>query len=204
MVVNLGLFHAEVTNLRRIFVGNGYTIEFFDRIVRYFLDNHTSNNMYPRQRDSDVYRLVLPYTGEVSDKFRFILRRFANKYNINCTLAFRPFKVSHYFSLKSPVNDLLKSCLVYKYVCPVDPGQIYIGKTKRHFLERIREHGTTETAVALHCDNCGCFSPRNFTVERLCRSDYETTLVEAWYIRKNKPTLNNTLVNSGSNTVLKL
>ena len=119
-------------------------------------------------------------------------------------LAFKPFKVANYFSLKSPVPDMLKSCLVYKYVCPVDPGQVYIGKTKRHLVTRIREHGSTNTAIRSHCNSCECFSPDNFSIIRNCVNDYESTLAEALFIRMNSPSLNSALANNGSCTLLKL
>ena len=81
---------------------------------------------------------------------------------------------------------------------------VYVGKTKRHFLTRIKEHETTQTAVRLHCDTCPCFSHENFSVLRTCKSDYEATIVEALYINELKPSLNGTIVNSGASTFLKL
>ena len=202
---NWTLFHDEVSNLRSIFRRNGYTCEIFDRVLKSFLVKYVSNSHSTDiSREPDTYTLVLPYTGECSDQFRFRFIRFIKRHNLNCLLTFTPSKVSNYFSLKSSVPDILKSCLVYKYVCPVEPGHVYIGKTKRHFSTRIREHCTTNTAVRAHCDICHCFSPNNFSVIRTCNTDYETTLAEALLIRKNSPTLNNTLANNGSCTLLQL
>ena len=139
--------------------------------------------------------MVLPYFGKISDKFRFQFRRLSRKYNLDCRLVFKPFKVSTYFSLKSVVPDVLKSCLVYKYVCSKDSTQIYIGKTKRHFLTRIREHGTSNSAITGHCNSCSCFSINNFSVLRCTNSEYDAVIAEALFIRKIRPSLNNTISN---------
>ena len=201
---NWSLFHKEVLKLKRTFVLNGYSEDFFNHAVNRFLSKClVSSNDVPR-RDSIQYTLVLPYFGKISDKFRLQFRRLSRKYNLDCRLVFKPFKVSTYFSLKSVVPDVLKSCLVYKYVCSKDSTQIYIGKTKRHFLTRIREHGTSNSAITGHCNLCSCFSINNFSVLRCTNSEYDAVIAEALFIRKIRPSLNNTISNSGQSTFLKL
>ena len=207
---NWTLFHAEVLNLRNIFTRNGYTRELFDQMLQAFMvkctagSNSCDNGTAELSTKAEQYTLVLPYFGLVSDKFRLRFRRFCKKYSIDCRIAFRPYKVSQYFSLKSPVPEFLQSSLVYKYVCSIESKHTYIGKTKRHLSTRIKEHGSTDTAIRAHCDNCTCFSHANFSIIRTCNTDFEATLAEALYIRNFKPTLNNTIANSGSSTLLKL
>ena len=204
---NWMLFHNEVLQLRKIFLSNGYNLHFFDSQVRKFLSkahcDHASD-LRDEHRQNDCFTFVLPYFGPVSEKVVFQLRRLCKRNNLTTRVVFKPFKVSQYFSLKSGVPHALKSCLVYKYVCPRDSRHTYIGKTKRHLIERIREHQSSETAVRVHCISCKCFSQENFSVLRVCSSDYDATIAEALLIRNFAPTLNTSLTNSGQSTRLKL
>ena len=148
--------------------------------------------------------MKLPYFGVYSDKFRHQFHRFCKRFNIDCNIVFKPFKVSEYFSLKSALPDSLKSCLVYQYICSNDSTHRYIGKTKRHFLTRIREHQTSASAIRDHCASCGCFNSSNFKVLRVCATDYEAVITEAILIRSESPSLNNTLSSHGSSVFLTL
>ena len=49
------------------------------------------------------------------------------------------FHFQNYFSYKEPIPDDLKSFLVYTLTC-ASCSSIYIGKTCRHFKNRIGEH----------------------------------------------------------------
>ena len=201
---NWNLFHIEVDNLRNVFKQNGYCYNFFDRTVQNFLSSYLCPSDNQAQQPIDQFTLILPYFGVASETLKGQLRRLCKRYNIGCRVVFQPFKVSNYFSLKTRVPVLLKSCLVYKYVCSIESKHCYIGKTKRHFLTRIREHATTNSAIKMHCESCPCFNEQNFSILRACKTDYEATLAEALIIRNRQPTLNNTLVSSGQSTILKL
>ena len=130
---NWTVFHAEVEKLRGIFLRNGYCRNFFDRTVQTFLSACFSPNHSQAQQHSDEFTFILPYFGTASTTLKRQLLRLCRRYNISCRIVFKPFKVSSYFSLKTCVPELLKSCLVYKYVCPKDSRHCYVGKTKRHF-----------------------------------------------------------------------
>ena len=158
----------------------------------------------PRETERITHTLCLPYFANVSDVFRIRFRRFCVKYGLNCRIAYQPFKVVNYFCLKSSSPDVLKSCIVYKFSCSRDSEQTYIGRTKRHFILRIKEHQKTASAIRSHCEHCPCFSIDSFSILRKCRTEYEASVVEAILISKNRPVLNNTLTNSGQSVFLKL
>ena len=202
---NWQLFNIEIEKLRGIFRRNGYPVALFDSITRNFLLNSLKpDNSKAQDTRDDHYTFVLPYHGIISDRFKHRFLRFCRSFNVNAKLVFQPFKVSKYFSLKSYAPDLFRSCIIYQYTCSRDSRQSYIGKTKRHFLTRIREHGTSASAVKSHCDNCGCFDQNNFRIIHSCNSDYDSIICEALLIRKHNPTLNNTLSNNGQSLFLKL
>lgn len=201
---NWTCFHKEVEKLKDIFSSNGYPVALFSRTVRSFVSSTLSNHAKSEKTES-AYTLVLPYFGTMSDKFRFRFRRLCRRYDLNIDLVFKPFKTSQYFSLKSACPDSIKSCLVYSYICSRDSKQQYIGKTKRHFTTRIREHANSQSAINTHCSTCtDCFNPKNFTVLRTCNSDYEATICEALLIKQHSPTLNSTISNNGQSTFLTL
>ena len=152
-------FDKETRTLKRHFSGNGYPQSLFDNVLRTFLvDKKSDNPKLPRDREK--YCIVLPYFGSVSDRFSNRFRSLCNRYNLNARVVFRPFKIGSYFCHKSRVPMMLKSLVVYKYACPVDPVQIYVGRTKRHLLTRIREHGKTQSAVSAHNSTCKCFDKK--------------------------------------------
>ena len=54
-------------------------------------------------------------------------------------IVFAPFKVGDLFSVKDKIPKLLKSFVVYKFVCP-GCNACYIGEITRHLSRRIEEH----------------------------------------------------------------
>ena len=60
-------------------------------------------------------------------------------------LAFSSFKVGSLFSVKDPVPNGLRSCVVYKFSC-TGCAACYVGETTRHFNTRVREHLETDRA----------------------------------------------------------
>ena len=54
------------------------------------------------------------------------------------------------------------------------------------------------------CDICKNASPQNFEILKKCRSDRETKINEALFIKNENPKLNKNLFNKGSFYTLKL
>ena len=200
------IFDREVTYLRKLFVSNGYPVQFFNKTLKKFLEK--MRNPLARGNNNHTNILVLPYMGQVSDRFSARFRRFCNKYNLDYRLVFKPFKIGFYFSLKSSCPAFLRSCLVYKFVCSCDTSTTYIGKTKRHLYKRVGEHLTYNSnysAIFEHIANNSCnVSRENFSILRSCNFISDLNITEALLIKKLDPKLNKSIANSGQSTFLKL
>ena len=114
--------------------------------------------------------------------------------------------MSRYFRLKSNVPHALRSGVVYKYTCLVDPSIAYIGKTRRHLVARVKEHGSQlDSAIFAHRASCNCpFSLNNFSILRSVRNDLELNICEALFIKRMDPSLNRAVANQGQSTYIKL
>ena len=192
---------------------NAYPERFLDSVVHKFISSITS----PRPRnlnqnpDQNTFNLVLPYFGRASVFLRKKIRTLSHKYNINCKVIFKPYKVGSYFSLKSRCPKLLASKVVYNFTCSVDRNVTYVGKTKRHLLTRIREHTRptvsvdNQSAIFNHILECNCnVSESNFKILHSCTSDYDLGVCEALIIRDLQPSLNCSIVSQGQSLFLKL
>ena len=108
-------------------------------------------------------------------------------------------KIKQFFSTKDKVPLPIKSGVVYKFTCEVDPRQSYIGKTYRHLGQRIKEHSTKVSAVFDHRLECGCScKAKNFVVLDSSNDHFGLNIKEAIYIKKFQPTLNKNLKDFGS------
>ena len=89
--------------------------------------------------------------------------------------------------------------MVYKFTCLCDTNLTYIGKTKRHLVVRKSEHLEFESEepkseiIKEHlkkCLVCRGASIDNFEIIKKCKSDFDTKVNEALFIRKENPSLN--------------
>ena len=125
----------------------------------------------------------IPYTGLQSIIFSPKLKELFKKYYcIDIRIVFKSFKVKNYFSLKCRTSLPLLANVVYKFKCLRDANNIYIGKTIRHLATRVKEHGTSPSAVYNHlssCETCKSnFSCNNFSIIDSGKNDYEITVKE--------------------------
>lgn len=153
----------------------------------------------------------LPYIGQASVIFGNKLKRiFKAHFLIDVKIVYSSFKVKNNFSLKCRTPLPLVANVVYKFQCSRDADITYIGKTKRHLVTRVREHGTSAapSAIKEHIDNCKTcksdFSLNNFTVIDHARNDYECCIKEAIHIKLVKPPLNTQLSSEGMSYFLSI
>ena len=82
----------------------------------------------------------------------------------------------------------------------------YIGKTIRNLATRVKEHGSSNSAIYSHlltCETCkSSFSCNNFSVIDSGKNDFEVTIKEAFHIKFSKPIMNKQLFTQGSSFVL--
>ena len=144
--------------------------------------------------DSEInHFLMIPYLGKISIKYRRKLKRLLNKLDVNVNVVFHTTKVGNYFNLKDITPKLLRSCLVYRFTCRVDPDTQYLGETKRRLHQRINEHIKGNSAVSQHLSNCNSCSDsirECFQIEYKGKSNLEIRVVEALKINQKIPSLN--------------
>ena len=96
--------------------------------------------------------------------------------------------------------------VVYKFECLRDANTFYIGKTIRHLATRVKEHGSSNSAIYSHlltCETCKSnFSCNNFSVIDSGKNDFEVTIKGAFHIKFSKPIMNKQLFTQGSSFVL--
>ena len=157
----------------------------------------------------------VPYFGKSSHHFtKQLSRLIANLTTVKLIPTYKTFKVGNDFNLKSRTPLPLGSNAVYRFSCPREADLIYIGKSARHLVTRVKEHWALNSiprnsAVKEHildCNNCvesdDILKP--FSILRNCTSDYDTKIYEALLIKKYKPKLNRQLYGNGSSFLLKI
>ena len=146
----------------------------------------------------------------------FYFERCENNSNVNTVIYFEQFLefATKYdgwesnigYSLKCHTPLPLLANVVYKFKCLRDANNIYIGKTIRHLATRLREHGTSHSAVSNHLSSCEIcklnFSCDSFSIIDSGKNDFEITVKEALHIKFKKPTTNRQLFTQGSSFVL--
>ena len=123
--------------------------------------------------------------------------------DINVMLIYRTLKVGDYFKLKSSIPLPLVSDVVYRFTCPCDTDETYIGMSSRHLITREREYlnlnNNRKTAIKNHLQQCkSCSKTKidfysSFAVLKKCSFEYNAKIHEALLIIQNKPLLNKQL-----------
>ena len=143
----------------------------------------------------------LPYIGHFSKTTKQKLKKICDQYckDLSVKIVFTPFKVGDSFSVKDAIPKLLKSFVVYKFVCP-GCNACYIGETTRHLSTRIEEHleKDKKSHIFKHLDeNHKCknlSTPDCFQIIDSASSKFRLKLKEAMHITWTKPSLNRQLI----------
>ena len=122
------------------------------------------------------------------------------------------YRLGYGFKVKDPVPVGLRSKIVYQYTCH-SCNAVYVGKTSRHFCERIHEHlgisvrtGATLlkppfSAIREHCALSGHnIDEKCFSILDTALSDLDLLMLESLHIYDRKPSLN-TMVDNFTNIV---
>ena len=211
-------FDLELDSLRKMFSSNGYPSSLFNKTVDRFLSNRNPTDTSSEENDDEndaKLLLKVPFVGNSSVNFgKKISSLIKDKFNLDVNVIYETCKVGNFFSLKSQTPKALMSNVVYKYTCKLDANISYLGKTKRHLITRVVEHGDLnagekKTAVASHIAEClTCKQNKtcldDFEIVKHCKNDFETKIHEALLIRKFRPKINVQLYNSGASFLLKV
>ena len=197
---NWCLFHDEVNNIKKYSEKNSYPMNFIDRKIKLYLEKQF--NIEPPKVSNTIkfnyYKL--PYIGHFSKTTKQKLKKICDQYckDLSVKIVFTPFKVGDLFSVKDAIPKLLRSFVVYKFVCP-GCNACYIGETTRHLSTRIEEHLEKDKKLHIfkHLDenhNCKSLStPDCFQIIDSASSKFRLKLKEAMHITWTKPSLNRQL-----------
>ena len=175
-----------------------------------FLEMKLRKDQSSKIKDDGVEIIfAMPYVGLTSPVFsKKIKATFKRYFWIDVRIVFGTCKVQNYFSLKCRTPLPLMANIVYKFQCSLDATCVYIGKTMRHLATRVKEHGTSASAIHDHllsCTSCHSrFSCNSFSIIDSGNTDFEITIKEALHIRTKKPALNKQLYTQGTSFVLNL
>ena len=92
--------------------------------------------------------------------------------------------------------------------CLRDANCTYIGKTVRHLTTRVKEHGTSNSAIKDHlqaCQTCHSkFSCEQFSIVDSGHSDFEISIKEALHIKRKRPKLNRQMFSQAASFTLNI
>ena len=200
--------HNEINFLHSFFHNNGFPSNMFYKYVKQFLNKQKED----KPKEMSVPKLPVyvsfPYYGYVSEKVKselkdIVFRRFPQ-------INFRPIfrnncMIGSFFRHKEKLPTSMCSNLVYSYKCLLCNKQ-YIGSTVRQLQCRISEHMGVSVRTGLpmtNNPNSAIFKHRfdtdhpiekdEFKIKRFCHNRYDVRLLEALYIKKERPELNDGL-----------
>ena len=188
-------FSHEFITIKKLLAKNAYPIGIIDRVFNTYVKK-TLEVPVDTENEENISYMKLPYIGKFSkftqNKVNRLCDRFCNKTKVQ--VVFSPTKISSFLSTKDGVPSVLKSYVVYKFIC-ANCQVSYVGETCRHLHVRINEHFKSpsshifkhlseNSACKQSCDN-SCFQviDSDFTSFRL-------KIKEAMHIGWVKPSLN--------------
>ena len=197
-LVSEELQQSEWIKVKELLIKNSFPTKFIDAQVEK-INNTDSELVKDAETSQNKHYLTVPYIKKISEKFCKNMKTTFEEIGVKILIAYRTEKVGKYFSLKDSTNHMYKSCLVYKFTCPGDLNNHYIGETERQLFVRIKEHITpTNSAVFKHIESCEhCKNCSNiykcFEIIKTCRTYNDLLSTEALLIKKLQPNLNNQL-----------
>ena len=187
-------FDPELKRIKSKFRNSGYPPRFVDSVIRSF-NSEKFEPIIPQWMFEERKALYfqIPFCPKNEKVIRAIINKleaFTND-RVKFVYYWKTRKVRSLFPLK---DKLVQQCnVIYKGVCSC--GDSYIGETKRNSEVRWKEHcsgkGNSEVANHLLLNN-----NHIFTWEILSKAPINTNkrkILEVYYIRKFKPTLNDQL-----------
>ena len=137
---NDNLFFVKVKKLRSLFLANNYTNNFFNKILKQFLDSFSCVTINCDD-ESDKHFVKVPYIGAASKRFIKQLSELVKcKFGVEICAIYTTYEVGRYFQLKSATPITLSSNVVYQFLCSCLTNLSYEGMSLRHLGSRTREH----------------------------------------------------------------
>ena len=138
-------------------------------------------------------RIILPFKDQRSaDVVRRQVSDLGKKINSDLRPVFTSKKIADDIKVAEAKPPLInQQCVVYKFECDLCDAD-YVGKTRRHLFQRIKEH--KHSAIGKHLRDA--HNQRNndlreqFTILKKCRGKFECLIYEMVFIQEMKPELN--------------
>ena len=201
-------FNSEISYIKNILSKNAFPRRICQTILtqlsrRAFNPTRTTS---PNNNTTHNY-FLLPFHGAPTMKLARTLANLARTSQRQLQFAFSTYKIGHAFSYKDKVPRLLRSNVIYKFTCSVDPTIVYIGRTKRHLTTRLHEHRSSPSAIRTHldsCNNCNIDFDNRFEVIDSAAYEFQLAIKEAIWIKQSNPSLNTALANNGASVHLQV
>ena len=202
------MFNIEINFLKEFFCNNGFTSNFFWKIVKKFLDNIHQPIATTFTVQKDVRFASFPYLGELSCSIKKDLSKLLKKYYpyLDVKLIFtNTHTIGSFFKFKDSFSSDMRSSVVYKYSCPHCSCGSYIGSTTRLLRVRVSEHMgnsyrtglplkvKSASSIRSHAQKCKPNIPINtkdFKIIHTSSSPQSLRILESLAIKQYLPALN--------------
>ena len=195
---NWNSFHNDIENIKSNLIKSTYPSFLIDKIIKKCLDCKFSSNQNQLKYTFNVHYFESPFicnlSHNIKNQFLKICKEFCED-NFKIKLVFNSFKIKNYFWYKDLIPDDLNSFLVYTFTS-ASCSSSYIGKTYRHFKNRIEEHikKDNKSHIFKHLHSTAiCFDSYNslcFKIIDKIISKFDLKIKEALHINWRKPNLN--------------
>ena len=198
--------HHEIEYLITYFRQNGYPLPIIHRYINLFLSKLHNPPTKPTSVPKQTLYIPLPYLGPLSYHIRKQLKKLLTESYPHLKLQYvfsNKFTIGSLFRFKDKIPKQLQSFVVYQYKCRC--SATYVGMTTCNLGKRMAEHeGVSErtgepkekklhSAIRDHSrEKQHSFDRENFSILSSAKSKHSLAILEALYIKINKPSLNKT------------
>ena len=197
-------FHLN-DKLKSILYKNSYPRDLPGKCIKEFLNKILAPKAVVSTVSKKNSVKALLYLGKLSLQIRTRTNRIMKNKLRYCNIRFvlqTKCKISTFFTFKDKIPSLLRSGIVYKFLCG-SCNATYYGKTKRHFKVRMCKHlgisaltgkrvkGDDDSAIKEHllfCNHTPDFE--DFSILATNNNNFKVTLMESLLINRDHPTLN--------------
>ena len=139
---NTKQFHADLLELKHILARNLFPPRIVENEIKSYLSHQTTDGEGDGEKPM-VNFYKLPYVCDISEKINKQISNICEQFckETKLRLSFVSFKISSMFSAKGKLVEVMKSFVVYHFICP-GCNATYIGETTRHLYIRIDKHLT--------------------------------------------------------------
>ena len=199
-------FTKELSFLEKFFKQNYFPSFLFQKCTKSYLDRFFQPKPVVTTVPKCIHYISFPFLGSKTKSLQQNLTKLLAKYYplLNVRLAFsNPHKISSYFAFKDRLVPLMRSKVVYNYICPKCSLGRYIGCTTRLLKVRICGHmgvshrtldpiATQEnSAIRKHANACkSILSFDHFKIIFPSNSQQSLLIAESLLIKQLAPHLN--------------